>query len=78
MELAVIQLLQASSGSGTTRLILGGWRMASLLSRPQSKRKSVVYTEGVDEVGKESASEYSSIGKATEEILEKHPPGASF
>ena len=34
----------------------------------------MVYTGGVDEVGKESASEYSSIGKATEEIPEKRQP----
>ena len=49
--------------------------MASKPSEPQSNRKSVVYAEGDNEVGKESASECCSIGKATEEILEKHQPG---
>ena len=43
---------------------------------PQSKSKSVVYAGGRHEVGKEPASEYCSIGKATEKILEKdQPPG---
>jgi len=54
---------------------LGEGGMASKLSGPQSNRKSVVYTRGEDEVGKESASEYWSIGEATEEILDKHQPG---
>ena len=40
-----------------------------------SNRKSVFYAGGGDEVGKESASEYCSIGKATENILEKHQLG---
>ena len=35
----------------------------------------MVYAGGRDEVEKEPASEYCSIGKATEKILEKHQPG---
>ena len=54
---------------------MGEGGMASKPSEPQSNRKSVVYIGGVDEVWKELASEYCSIGKATEEILEKHQPG---
>ena len=54
---------------------MGEGGMASKPSEPQSNRKSVVYIGGVDEVWKELASEYCSIGKATEEILDKHQPG---
>ena len=46
--------------------------VGGMASWPQSNQKSVVYTGGYiyiggwDEVGKESASEYCTIGKATE------------